>query len=167
MVDLNTPEGQADAMLRSFPAKSAPASDDGDIGGIDQIVGFHIRLAYGAVYRHFTETFNDLGLTQKQVSVLWLIDDHPGIAQADIGRRLQMDRATVMAIINRLQKRGFVVRGPSPDDRRRQTLTLTDAGHEGLIAARACILEHEQWLKNRFTPGETAMLIELLRRIHE
>jgi DNA-binding MarR family transcriptional regulator len=167
MVDLNTPGGHAGEMLRSFPAKSAPPSDDGDIGGIDQIVGFHIRLAYGAVYRHFTETFNDLGLTQKQVSVLWLIDDHPGIAQADIGRRLQMDRATVMAIINRLQKRGFVVRGPSPDDRRRQTLKLTEAGHDGLIAARACILDHEQWLKNRFTPGETAMLIELLRRIHE
>jgi DNA-binding MarR family transcriptional regulator len=142
-------------------------SDDSDIGGIDHVVGFHIRLAHGAVYRHFSETFSDLDLTQKQVSVLWLIDDHPGIAQADIGRRLQMDRATVMAIINRLQKRGFVERGASLDDRRRQTLRLTEAGHAGLVAARSCILEHEQWLKNRFTPGETAMLIELLRRIHE
>ena len=142
-------------------------SDDSDIGGIDHIVGFHIRLAHGAVYRHFSDTFSDLDLTQKQVSVLWLIDDHPGIAQADIGRRLQMDRATVMAIINRLQKRGFVERGASLDDRRRQTLRLTEAGHAGLVAARSCILEHEQWLKNRFTPGETAMLIELLRRIHE
>lgn len=142
-------------------------SDDSDIGGIDHVVGFHIRLAHGAVYRHFSETFSDLDLTQKQVSVLWLIDDHPGIAQADIGRRLQMDRATVMAIINRLQKRGFVERGASLDDRRRQTLRLTEAGHAGLVAARSCILEHEQWLKDRFTPGETAMLIELLRRIHE
>lgn len=142
-------------------------SDDSDIGGIDHIVGFHIRLAHGAVYRHFSETFSDLDLTQKQVSVLWLIDDHPGIAQADIGRRLQMDRATVMAIVNRLQNRGFVERGASLDDRRRQTLRLTEVGHAGLVAARACILEHELWLKNRFTPGETAMLIELLRRIHE
>lgn len=142
-------------------------SEDKDIGAIDDIVGFHIRLAHGAVYRHFSETFSDLDLTQKQVSVLWLIDDHPGIAQADIGRRLQMDRATVMAIVNRLQKRGFVERGASQADRRRQTLQLTEAGHAGLVAARACILEHEQWLKERFTPGETGMLIELLRRIHE
>ncbi len=144
-----------------------PNSEDRDIGGIDEIVGFHIRLAYGSVYRHFTETFADLELTQKQVSVLWLIDDHPDIAQADIGRRLQMDRATVMAIINRLQGRGFVERGASRGDRRRQTLHLTTAGHEALVSARACVMDHEAWLKARFTPRETATLVKLLRRIHE
>ncbi len=31
---------------------------DEDIGEIRDIVGFHIRLAHGAVYRHFTETFD-------------------------------------------------------------------------------------------------------------
>ncbi|UVO50621.1 MarR family transcriptional regulator [Sphingomonas sp. SUN019] len=144
-----------------------PPTADDDIGDIDHIVGFHIRLAHGAVYRHFTETFADLDLTQKQVSVLWLIDDHPDIAQADIGRRLQMDRATVMAIVNRLQKRGFVERGASTADRRRQTLHLTTTGHEALVQARESILEHEAWLKSRFSPRETAQLVNLLRRIHE
>lgn len=142
-------------------------AEEVDIGGIDEIVGFHIRLAHGAVYRHFTETFSDLDLTQKQVSVLWLIDDHPDIAQADIGRRLQMDRATVMAMVNRLQNRGFIERGASKIDRRRQTLHMTEAGHAALLAARECILDHEHWLKSRFTQAETALLVELLRRIHE
>lgn len=140
---------------------------DFDVGRLDEIIGFHLRMAHGAVYRHFTETFSELDLTQKQVSVLWLIEDHPDIAQADIGRLLQMDRATVMAIVNRLQKRGFVERGDVKEDRRRQTLHLTEAGREALVSAREAILEHENWLKSRFTPGETAMLIELLRRIHD
>ena len=139
---------------------------DFDVGGLDDIIGFHLRLAHGAVYRHFTETFIDLDLTQKQVSVLWLIEDHADIAQADIGRLLQIDRATVMAIVNRLQKRGFVERGDAKEDRRRQTLHLTDAGREALVSARACILDHEAWLKWRFSPAEAAMLVELLRRIH-
>lgn len=142
-------------------------ADDGSIGGIDEIIGFHIRLAHGAAYRHFTETFSELGLTQKMVSVLWLIDDHPHIAQADIGRMLQMDRATTMAIINRLEARGYLVRGASMHDRRRQTLNLTADGHEALLEARRAIFEHEQWLKSRFTKREAALLIELLRRIHE
>jgi len=51
---------------------------------IRNIVGFHIRLAHGAVYRHFTETFAHLDLTQKQVSALWLIADHPDIAQTGL-----------------------------------------------------------------------------------
>ena len=45
---------------------------DEDIGEIGNIVGFHIRLAHGAVYRHFTETFQHIDLTQKQVSVCLL-----------------------------------------------------------------------------------------------
>lgn len=140
--------------------------DDGGIGAINDILGFHIRLAHGAVYRHFLETFAHLDLTQKQVSVLWLVGDHPGIAQTDLARRLQMDRATVMAIVNRLQARDFLERGESQNDRRRQTLTLRPAGHAVLTDARKAILDHEAWLKSRFNKREVKQLIGLLSRIH-
>ena len=141
-------------------------ADDGGIGAINDILGFHIRLAHGAVYRHFLETFSHLDLTQKQVSVLWLVGDHPGIAQTDLSQRLQMDRATVMAIVNRLQARDFLERGESRSDRRRQTLTLRPAGQAALGEARKAILEHEAWLKSRFNKREVRQLICLLTRIH-
>jgi DNA-binding MarR family transcriptional regulator len=140
---------------------------DEDIGEIRNIVGFHIRLAHGAVYRHFTETFAHLDLTQKQVSVLWLVYDHPDIAQTDLAHRMRMDRATTMAIVNRLQSRGFLVRGKSQSDGRKQTLNLTDSGRKALVTAKAAIRQHERWLKARFTEREIAKLIELLTRIHE
>jgi DNA-binding MarR family transcriptional regulator len=140
---------------------------DEDIGEIRNIVGFHIRLAHGAVYRHFTETFQDLELTQKQVSVLWLVDDHPDIAQTDLAQRMRMDRATTMAIVNRLQERGYLVRGKSPTDGRKQTLNLTAGGRKALAVAKAAITEHETWLKARFTEREIQQLIEMLARIHE
>jgi len=140
---------------------------DEDIGEIRNIVGFHIRLAHGAVYRHFTETFADVDLTQKQVSVLWLVDDHPDIAQTDLAKRMRMDRATTMAIVNRLESRGYLVRGKSDSDGRKQTLNLTNAGRKALVTAKAAIQQHEHWLKSRFTEREVAKLIELLTRIHE
>jgi DNA-binding MarR family transcriptional regulator len=140
---------------------------DEDIGEIRDIVGFHIRLAHGAVYRHFTETFNDIDLTQKQVSVLWLVDDHPDIAQTDLAARMRMDRATTMAIVNRLEAKSYLVRGKSPDDGRKQTLNLTGAGRKALDVAKNAIREHEDWLKSRFTEKEVEKLIELLTRIHE
>jgi DNA-binding MarR family transcriptional regulator len=140
---------------------------DEDIGEIRNIVGFHIRLAHGAVYRHFTETFAHLDMTQKQVSVLWLVNDHPDIAQTGLAQRMRMDRATTMAIVNRLQSRGYVVRGKSRTDGRKQTLNLTDAGRAALRTAKAAIQQHERWLKSRFTRKEVAELVELLIRIHE
>lgn len=140
---------------------------DEDIGEIGNIVGFHIRLAYGAVYRHFTENFSDLEMTQKQVSLMWLIDDQPDIAQTDVAQRMRMDRATTMAIVNRLQSRGFLVRGKSKTDGRKQTLNLTADGRDMLKLAKAAIFENDKWLKSRFTEKEVDQLIEMLTRIHE
>ncbi len=150
---------------------AAPAltegKDDGDIGELADIVGFHIRLAHVAVYRHFTETFSDIDLTQKQVSVLWLVDDHPSISQIAVGQRLQMDRATTMTIVNRLQERGYLRRERSTSDARKQALFLTEAGVAALATAKACIGEHEAWLKGRFTSDEVKKLVEMLARIHD
>lgn len=155
---------------RSQNTRIAQSDIDGDhdpgVGEIDDIVGFHIRLAHGAVYRHFMETFSELGMTQKQVSVLWLINDHPGIAQTDLAKRLRMDRATVMAIINRLEGRRYLRRGQSANDGRKQTLKLTPVGVKALEDAKLAIKAHEEWLKGRFKPGEVDMLVDLLRRIH-
>ena len=138
-----------------------------DIGALDSILGFHIRLAHGAVQRHFAEHFSDLDLTQKQVSVLWLVSDNPGVAQTDLAQRLFMDRATTMGIINRLQARHFLRRGPSPEDRRRKTLYLTPEGDALLVRAKQAIWAHERWLKSRFTKNEIRTLMALLDRIHE
>jgi DNA-binding MarR family transcriptional regulator len=140
---------------------------DEDIGEVRNIVGFHIRLAHGAVYRHFTESFTDLDLTQKQVSVLWLVGDHPDIAQTDLAQRMRMDRATTMAIVNRLEARLFLVRGQSVSDGRKQTLNLTASGQKALSKAKTAIRRHEKWLKDRFTQKEVSQLIEMLTRIHE
>jgi DNA-binding MarR family transcriptional regulator len=142
--------------------------DDADeLGGLGAIVGFHIRLAHGAVYRHFTETFADLDLTQKQVSALWLVSDRPGISQIDLGGRLRMDRATTMTIVNRLQDRAYMRRERSTSDARKQALYVTEAGAQALGEAKAAVAEHEAWLKARFTPAEIEKLVEMLARIHE
>lgn len=148
------------------PTTPHVAGDD-DIGEIRNIVGFHIRLAHGAVYRHFSETFADLDLTQKQVSVLWLVDDHPDISQTDLAQRMRMDRATTMAIVNRLEAKNYLKRGKSPSDGRKQTLDLTDRGREALVVAKDAIAADERWLRSRFSDREVETLIELLTRIHE
>jgi DNA-binding MarR family transcriptional regulator len=148
-------------------AASLIESNDNALGELNDIVGFHIRLAHGAVYRHFTETFTDLDLTQKQVSVLWLVDDEPGVSQISVGQRLRMDRATTMTIVNRLQDRDFLRRERSETDGRKQALYLTSGGAKALAKAKLAIREHEAWLKSRFTAEEIDKLVEMLARIHD
>ncbi|MGC1271410.1 MAG: MarR family transcriptional regulator [Croceibacterium sp.] len=138
-----------------------------DLSGLGDVLGFHIRLAHGAVYRHFTETFAHLGLTQKQVSALWLVSQQPGVSQVDLGQQLRMDRATTMTIVNRLQGRDYLRRERSASDGRKQALYLTGPGHAALAEAKCCIAADEAWLKARFTTDEIKNLVEMLARIHE
>ena len=140
---------------------------DLDVGDFKDILGFRIRLAYVAVYRHFMATFSELDLTQKQVAALWLVSDNPGIAQTDLAQRLYMDRATTMGIVNRLQGRHLLRRGPSPGDLRRKTLYLTAEGDALLVRAKQAILAHERWLRGRFSKSEIKTMMALLDRIHE
>lgn len=135
-------------------------------GALDDILGLRIRRAHGAVQRHFTDHFATLGLTQKQVSVLWLAGDHPDLAQTDLAAALDMDRATTMAIVHALEKRGLLGRAPSAQDRRRIAFRLTVEGTAALAAAKDAVAEHEAWLKARFTGQELATLETLLARIY-
>lgn len=146
-------------------SKAAATADE--LGALNDILGFHIRLAHGAVYRHFAETFADLDLTQKQVSALWLVADRPGLSQIQLGRLLRMDRATTMTIVNRMQERAYMRRERSASDGRKQALFLTEAGIAALAEAKRCIGEHEAWLKARFTATEIEKLVEMLARIHD
>lgn len=134
---------------------------------IEQALSFHLGLANGASNRHFTETAAALGLTQKQVCALWLIADHAGISQIDLGQRLQMDRATTMGVVNRLQARSLIRREKSASDGRKQALYLEPTGEEALAAAQAAMREHEAWLSSRFSKAERDSLADLLARLHQ
>ena len=141
------------------------AIHDGYDDAFNDLLSFNIRMAHGLVYRHFVATFSALKLTQKQLLVLWLVDNHPNIAQTDLAQRMHMDRATLMAIVNRLQDRNYVVRGPCLTDRRKQSLNLSPIGVKVLATAKLAIAKHEGWLRQHFTHKEIARLTELLGRI--
>lgn len=52
----------------------------------------------------------------------------PPVAQADLGRGVQLDPKDLVGILNDLQARDLVVRAPDPGDRRKNAVSLTDEG---------------------------------------
>jgi DNA-binding MarR family transcriptional regulator len=137
------------------------------LDGLPELLGFHLRLAHVAVYRDFTAAMADLDLTQKQCATLQLIGANPGVSQVDLAATLGTDRATMMAMVDRLEQRGFLLRRRSLADRRRQELNLTEAGEEMLARARQAIAQHERHFTSRFTAAELKALMNALGRIHQ
>lgn len=135
-------------------------------GGLEALLGFHVRLANVAIYRDFAATLEKLDTTQRQAATLALIGANPGAPQVAIAARLGSDRATIMAMVDRLEGRGLITRERSKTDRRRQELYLTPLGQKTLNEAKALIAEHERRFTSRFTKAELEALFSALKKIH-
>lgn len=61
-------------------------------------------------------------------AVLAALEEYGSLSQAELGRRLGLDRNDVNGILNRLGDAHQVDRQPDPADRRRNVVTLTAAG---------------------------------------
>jgi MarR family transcriptional regulator, organic hydroperoxide resistance regulator len=131
---------------------------------LDGLLGYLLRRAQGAMHRDFLAAVASFELTQKQAATLWLIQANAGVSQAEIASALGMDRATMMALTDRLEDRGFVIRKRSSVDRRRQDLYLTPAGQSILKKCKARIAEHDEKFRALFTSSELASLVDALKR---
>lgn len=136
-------------------------------GELAEIIGLHISLANAAILQNFKERFETLRLTPKQTSLLWLVDDNPGVSQVDFARLFGIDRATMLGITNTMTKRGFIERRAMPNNARRIGLHLTDAGRAILAEAKVQVAIHEAWVKSRFTAEELETIKTLMARLYE
>jgi DNA-binding MarR family transcriptional regulator len=144
--------------------KPAPARGILSSARLSGLMGFHVRLAHASLYRHFTRAMAHLKLTQKQFAVLELIASNPGCSQVDLAASLGMDRATMMALVEGLERRGLIGRSVSITDRRRHDLHLTEFGTEVLDQAREAIDRHEAELLDGWSAEERLAFMRALKR---
>ncbi|MGZ8348937.1 MAG: MarR family winged helix-turn-helix transcriptional regulator [Allosphingosinicella sp.] len=141
-----------------------------DLGDMDAIFGVHLGLANSFMIQDFKRELEDLQLTPKQTALLWLADENAGIAQVDVARVLRVDRATMLAITNKMVKRGFIARGAARQNKgpggRRIGLHLTAVGRKALAEARTRIARHEQRMKAKLAPGEVEAVTKVLKKLY-
>ncbi|MEZ5538051.1 MAG: MarR family transcriptional regulator [Thiolinea sp.] len=82
----------------------------------------------------FQTTMKQAGydLTSVQFAAMQLLEENAGIEQAQIAEMIAYDRATIGGVIERLEKKGYVSRTVSPQDRRAREVRLTREGQQVL-----------------------------------
>jgi MarR family transcriptional regulator, temperature-dependent positive regulator of motility len=83
----------------------------------------------------FTQLVGGDGVTLRQFAVLAAISENPGLSQSDLVRATGIDRSTLADMMNRMEKRGWVVRTASVLDARALSVRLAGAGSMILAAA--------------------------------
>ena len=104
-------------------------------------------------------------VTTTQFAVLARLLETGPQSQNQLGRATAMDAATIKGVVDRLAKLGYVATAADPDDRRRLTVTLTDAGVALVTARAATALQVSADTLTPLSPGEQATLKALLSRL--
>jgi DNA-binding MarR family transcriptional regulator len=123
-------------------------------------------MASASLARDFERTMGQDNMTQMQFAVLELINANAYASQAGVARALVADRATMMAVVDRLLERKYLTKVPSKVDRRRQDLKLTKLGLASLNAAHRKIEASEARFTSGLGTAKAGALVALLSRIH-
>ncbi|HVZ29930.1 MAG TPA: MarR family transcriptional regulator [Asticcacaulis sp.] len=108
----------------------------------------------------------DLGISQAGwLSIAYIAKAKAPLSQGELAALVQVEAATVVSTIDRLEKAGLVERVPNPNDRRVKHLIVTPAGQAVYKKVRAKADEMRAELLGQFDPEKLAVTTEILEKI--
>lgn len=136
---------------------------DAETYRLDDQIGYILRRVTQRHLSIFAAAIPEV--TTTQFAVLARLAEIGPVSQNQLGRAAAMDAATIKGVVDRLAKLGYLATSADPADRRRLTVSLTEAGTE-LFAARATTaLQVSQDTVAPLTSEEASTLQALLSRL--
>jgi DNA-binding MarR family transcriptional regulator len=155
------------APVGDVPTRPRGAARNGqggiDLGALDEHLGYLIRRFQVWVFQDFIRMLEPIDIRPAQYSVLVVIGANPGLSQSDLADTLGIERARLVRVLDRLEKRGLTLRLPSPRDRRSHALQLTAEGQKILKRAKALAANHEARLAEKLGAEPRRAMLEFLQ----
>lgn len=135
------------------------------MGVLDDLLGYNLRVAQLLLFDSFARAVGG-GVTPAQFTILLLIEANPGIKQTTLADVLEVDRSTMVRLVDRCAELGYVRRGSSRTDRRVAPPVLTSRGRDFVAATLPEIQRREAESTHALTARERAELTRLLRKLN-
>ena len=141
------------------------SEDDGPMQEIYGMPGHLIRRAQQISGAIFAEEVGEHDLTSVQFSALFAIRAYPGVDATRLSALIAFDRSTIGGVLERLEAKGWVLRSPSPTDKRVKLLRLTLEGERLLRQVEPAVERVQQRLLEPLAPADRAAVLRLLARL--
>jgi DNA-binding MarR family transcriptional regulator len=92
------------------------------------VLAYLLKHAHLALEQRTQAALADLGMTGRDLGVLRVIAGGEAESQQEVAAVLGVDRTSMVALLDALERRGIVARRASERDRRRNVVELTDDG---------------------------------------
>lgn len=133
--------------------------------GITEHVGYRLKRAAAALRGAMDKALREHGLTVPQYSCLELLDQRPGLSNAELARGTFVTRQSANVVLRGLQDAGLVSRPATTDHGRALPAHLTPAGRDRLDAARSAVYAIERRMVEAIPQRRLAALLADLDRM--
>ena len=126
-----------------------------DVTLSSDVVASELRPVLLRLARELRKETEQLGITSRQATLLWLVKRSPGLSLAELAAEEGISPPAMSGHVDRLERAGLLERVRSSDDRRRVGLRLTDDGERLMRRVRA---RRTTWLADRLRTLEPEAL---------
>ena len=150
---------------RKRAGNGAARPNDADEIGLDALVGhagYAIRRFQLWIFQDFIKTLAAVDIRPTQYSVMTVIGANPGLSQMAVAKRLGIERARLVHLLDSLEGRKLVKRVKSREDRRSHALHLTDPGQAALKQFKRLAAEHERHVAEKIGRENREKLLQIL-----
>jgi DNA-binding MarR family transcriptional regulator len=132
---------------------------------LESSLGYYLSKARNVLVERMDRAVKPLGLTAQQIGVILMLSCGRAHTPYELSRAMSYDSGSMTRMLDRLEKKGFIVRTRSDADRRMVKLELTPQGREvaqQLPRVGAAVLNGQL---QGFTAEDIATLTTLLGRL--
>ncbi|MDI4237978.1 MarR family winged helix-turn-helix transcriptional regulator [Bradyrhizobium sp. Arg237L] len=133
--------------------------------GLDALAGhagYAVRRFQIWIFQDFIKTLAAVDIRPTQYSVMTVIGANPGLSQMAVAKRLGIERARLVHLLDGLERRKLVKRVQSPSDRRSHALYLTAQGETSLRQFKRLAAEHERHVAEKIGKENRERLLQIL-----
>ncbi|NWF31330.1 MarR family transcriptional regulator [Streptomyces sp. PKU-EA00015] len=140
----------------------APVPSPHPAKDVTEHVGYRLKRASAALRSAMDKALREHDLTVPQYSCLELLDEQPGLSNADLARGTFVTRQSANVVLRGLKDAGLITRPATADHGRALPVHLTPAGQQRLQAARSTVYAiEERMIKSIPVRRLTALLADL------
>ena len=107
------------------------------------------------------------GLSGSQWKIIVVLSIEEGITQKRIADMAFVEAPTLVPVIDKMEKEGYLTRQPDPNDRRNNLIFMTDRAKEIVDPIIDCIVEIRDHVLNNITKKDMEIAKRVLQQIVE
>jgi DNA-binding MarR family transcriptional regulator len=138
---------------------------DAKIGNMDSYLGYWLRFVSNQVSASFQQRLSEKEVTVAEWIALRFLFSHSPCSLTKLADEMGMDKGAVSRLVDRLEKRAFITREFTFEDRRLSSIQLTSSGEKIVPALAKIADENDKCFFGHLSKKEVSQITDFLKDI--